>query len=79
MSKRQMQFIISPELNDGDHQGICETKEQLLTMVGAWADAELNDGDDGDDCWIQLIDREKYPALVVVDEDESEVTNGKGD
>jgi hypothetical protein len=31
-------FKISPELNDGDHYGVCKTKDQLLEAVSNWAD-----------------------------------------
>jgi len=54
MSDKKVMFKISPELNDGDHFGVCKTKDQLLEAVSAWADEAVGDHPDG--CYIETIE-----------------------
>jgi hypothetical protein len=63
MIKKMVMFRISPELNDGDHYGVCKTKEQLIEAVSNWADNAV-DGHP-DECSIETIEmtEEEFNAI----------------
>lgn len=46
MSKPKPRYKLSPELVDGDHWTVMDTKSQLLEAVGQWCDCQAEMGNE---------------------------------
>jgi hypothetical protein len=65
MDEKITMFRISPELNDGDHYGICKDIKQLEIAVRQWAEMALNDPEC--ECSIKAVEmtQAEYDAIPV--------------